>query len=440
MSTTPAIVLAVAMLFVLIAARAPIALALFTSAATGLILLDGFFLAADALKRLPYESAARYTLIIVPLYLAMGVFVRYSGGAEEIFRLAARRLRAIPGALGVATIAACAAFAAVSGSSIATVATIGKLSIQEMTKYGYAKHVAAGIVGTAGTLGVMIPPSIALVLYGILTGESIGRLLIAGIIPGLLTALIYATAVTIRATLRPELFSSGRGEIDPALYRSAKLGPVLQMLSIFLVIIGGIQFGIFTVIESAGIACGLSLVYFLANQYRSGALVAQFTESMREVVDVNAMTFGLLIGAGAFSYLLVSAGVPADFTKWVLSFDLPPALVVLALLFAFIPLGMFLDGIAMLLIGVPLTYPVVEALGYDGIWFGILVVKMIELGLITPPFGMNAFVISGVTKNEVTIPTAFRGLLWFVPLELLAIGLIFLFPDIVTFLPNLMRG
>lgn len=440
MTTGTAITVAIGLLFVLIATRTPVALALFASAASGLILMDGFTLAADALKRLPYESAARYTLIIVPLYLAMGVFVRYSGGAEEIFRLAARRLRAFPGALGVATIAACAAFAAVSGSSIATVATIGKLSIQEMTKYGYAKHVAAGIVGTAGTLGVMIPPSIALVLYGILTGESIGRLLIGGIIPGVMTALIYASAVMIRARLQPQLFSVGTKQTAATEYRPARLGPVLQMVSIFLVIIGGIQFGFFTVIESAGVACGLSLLYLVLNRFRSGDLLTQFTDAMREVVGVNAMTFGLLIGAGSFSYMLVSAGVPTDFTQWVLSFDLPPALVVLALLLAFVPLGMFLDGIAMLLIGVPLAYPVVDALGFDGIWFGILVVKMIELGLITPPFGMNAFVISGVTKNEITIPTAFRGLMWFVPLEFLAIGIIFLMPSLVTFLPNLMRG
>lgn len=440
MTSGIAISISIAVLFLLIATRTPIALALFASAASGLILMDGFALAADALKRLPYESAARYTLIIVPLYLAMGVFVRYSGGAEEIFRLAAQRFKAVPGALGVATIAACAAFAAVSGSSVATVATIGKLSIQEMTKYGYAKHVAAGIVGTAGTLGVMIPPSIALVLYGILTGESIGRLLIAGIIPGIMTALLYASAVMIRARLQPHLFSTYAKQSVATDHRTVRIGPVLQMASIFLVIIGGIQFGIFTVIESAGVACGLALLYFVMNRFRSGNLFAQFKDAMREVVSVNAMTFGLLIGAGSFSYMLVSAGAPADFTRWVLSFDLPPSLVVLVLLLAFVPLGMFLDGIAMLLIGVPLAYPVVSALGFDGIWFGILAVKMVELGLITPPFGMNAFVISGVTKNEITIPMAFRGLMWFVPLEFLAIGIIFLMPALVTFLPNLMRG
>jgi C4-dicarboxylate transporter DctM subunit len=436
--TSGVVLLSLLILFALLATKTPIALALLASAAIGMLLLDGAFLAADALSRLPYESASRYTLIIVPLYLAMGVFIRFSGGAEEIFRLAAGSLKKIPGGLGIATITACAAFAAVSGSSIATVATVGRVSIQEMIKYGYARHVAAGIVGSAGTLGIMIPPSVALVLYGILTGESIGRLLIAGILPGIMTAIIYAAAITIRARINPSLFGQG-AESNSADRSKARKLPILQMAAIFLVIIGGIQSGIFTVIESAGVACMLALVFFITNRARSGAFYTEFGSAMREVVNVNTMTFALLIGAGAFSYFLVSAGVPTAVTEWVLSLDVPPWVVVAVLLLAFVPLGMFLDGIAMLLIGVPLAYPVVDALGYDGIWFGILVVKMVELGLITPPFGMNAFVISGVAR-DISIPTAFRGLMWFVPLELFTITLIFLFPQIATFLPQLMRG
>lgn len=450
MDPVHAALIAVALLLLLLAIRAPVALGLLVAGAVGLLLTDGFTLAEITLTRRSFESVGRYVLIVIPFFLAMGVLVKESGIAQDLFAVAQRVFRRVPGGLAVATIFACSAFGAISGSSVATVASIGRIAIKEMRALGYRVSVAAGAVGASGTLSVMIPPSIAMVLYGIVTGESIGRMLIAGIVPGILTAVAYSAAVMVRAALRPAAFYATGGPSvpsTPAVSLGSSGGPaprlpyrsVVETVVLVTIVMGGIYTGFVTVVEAASLGAVAALVIFLLRRRReAGARLRRLRTSLLETTQLNAMTFLLLVGSGIFSYMLVSAGIPRDLSRFVASVEISPILTVLILLAIFIPLGMFLDPIAMLLIAVPLTYPIaVTELGFDGIWYGILVVKMTELALITPPLGLNAFVIAGVSE-DVSVEETFAGSLWYVPVDFAIIALLFAFPGIVTWLPNLM--
>jgi C4-dicarboxylate transporter, DctM subunit len=338
---------------------------------------------------------------------------------------------------------------------VATVAAIGPTAIREMRRYGYATEVAAGVVGASGTLGVLIPPSIALVLYAIISGESIGKMLIAGIVPGILSAVIYAGVIYLRARRRPELFGLALAAADRAQARAVPttgttslaggprigigraLSTLLRFAAIFAAVIGGMYAGIFTVTEAAAVGAAISIVYFVNDALAARQnLWTAFKGAILETVSLSSMTFALLLGGAVLTYFLVMAQFPVQVTRWVIAQDLPPALIVAAILLMFVPLGMFLDPISMLLIGIPLTYPIVTGLGYDGIWYGIMVVKLIEVGLVTPPFGLNAFVVSGAMR-DVSVEQAFRGILWFLPVDLLTIALFFAFPGVILWLPNL---
>jgi C4-dicarboxylate transporter DctM subunit len=475
------------LLFLLIT-KVPVGISLFVAGGVGVLLLDGADVAESALGRGTYSSAARYILIVIPFFLAMGVFVRHAGLAEALFKIAERLFRRLPGGLAVATIAACAGFAAISGTSVATVASIGHVAVAEMRRAGYSLVIAAGVVGAAGTLGALIPPSALIVLYGIISQESIGQLLIAGIIPGLISAIIYAGAIMLRARRDPASFGGGGvPEVDASSWLSGTvmLRVGLQFGVLVLVVVGGIYSGILTVVEASAAGAAIALVYQVLHRPRAiefdGLEVAPgatttgaahggspttggvggsvetssprdrepaaaahrpakaLRDALLETTETNSMIFLLLIGSGIFSSFLVSAGTPRAFANFVAALDVSPALVIVALLLMFIPLGMFLDPVSMLLIAVPLVHPVVLDLGFNGVWFGILVIKMSELALITPPFGMNGFVLAGVVP-DLSVEKAFQGLLWYAPLDAATIALLFAFPGLVLWLPNLAGG
>lgn len=440
--------LAVTVLIALMLIQVPVAFALLTAGTLGILFLEGLDIASATLARLPYETSARYVLVVIPMFIAMGVFAKNGRIAEDVFALANRALKKVRAGLPLATIGACATFAAISGSSVATVAALGPICVREMRRHGFSRELASGVVGAAGTLGVLIPPSVILVVYGLITMESIGALMIAGILPGLVTAVVYAAAITIRiyfgggvATDTAGPLGSEQDDIDRTCgtdERPVSFGALLRVLVLFTAVIGGIYTGMTTVTEAAALGAGLAFSFFLVDVFKTGGPeLARLGPALDETISTTGMIFALLIGASIFTYFLVSSGVPDAFTAFVLNLEAPPALIVAALLVAFIPLGMFLDGLSMMLIAVPLAYPIVTELGYDGIWFGILVVKAIELGLITPPFGLNAFVVSG-SISDVSLETAFRGLLWFVPVDIAVVVILFLFPEITLWLPQMM--
>jgi C4-dicarboxylate transporter, DctM subunit len=445
MSTTLLVGMAVLVLLALLAAGVPVAFSLAGAAIVGLVVYRGADITASTLGSLPYQSTAKTTLIVIPMFILMGVLASHARVAEDVFRVSHRLLRRLPGGLGLASIAACAGFGAVSGSSIATTATVGRVAIVEMRKYGYQTAFAAGIVAAAGTLSVLIPPSIVLVIYGIITGESIGALLTAGIIPGILSAIVFMVLVVVRARLRPSL-AGGDYEAEPidgAPALDAGKAPVgkgyaglLKITLLFGIVIGGIYSGLFTATEAASLGALAALFMLLADVFRFGVktLLHNLKNSLAEAASVTSFIFAVLVGASLFTFFLVSTGVTNAFTLWALDLPVPPVMIVILLLLIMLPLGMFLDPISIMLIVLPLAYPVITGLGYDGIWFAILTVKMIEIGLISPPVGLNVYVLAGTPG--VRMEDAFRGIAWFLPAELFTTTVLFLIPDLVTWLPN----
>jgi C4-dicarboxylate transporter DctM subunit len=431
------VVIVLGVLAVLLVLEMPVAFALIGSGTVGLVLLRSPSVAGATLASVPFQAAASYTLSVVPMFILMGLLAMHGNVAEDLFRLANRLFRGVRGGVAIATIATCAGFAAVCGSSVATAATVGRLTIDEMRRYGHQPEFAAAVVATAGTLGVLIPPSIVLVLFGIITNESIGRLLIAGVVPGILSAVVLSIGVVVLDRLgigrvaKPDAVETPAQPDQPLAWAG-----VLRLGLLFLVVIGGIYSGVFTATEAAAIGALTALLILLYRVARERiALWPVLAEALRGTASVTSMVFAVVVGASILSYFLVSAGVPGAFTEWVLGLDLPPRLLILLLLLALVPLGMFLDGISILLITVPLTYPVVKTLGYDGVWYAILVVKMIELGLITPPVGVNAFVVANCVKDT-SLERVFRAISFFIVLDLIIFLILFSFPVLVTWLPD----
>lgn len=454
MSLGMLIALALIILLALLVSGVPVAFALATSGIIGIVVSRSANVAASTMGTLPYQSTARFTLIVIPMFILMGLLASYARVAEDAFKISHRILHRLPGGLALASIAACAAFGAVSGSSVATAATVGRLSVAEMRKHGYQTSFAAGVVGAAGTLGVLIPPSIILVLYGIITGESIRMLLTAGIIPGILSAIIYAVVVMWKATrvgtITPMAVSVAAGggrepdaggiglseEVDDR----KGYGGLVKIAILFSIVMGGIYFGIFTATEAAAMGAAAAFVMLLLDVVRLGPrkLLRELFDSLAETASVTSFIFLILVGASIFTFFLVSAGVPGRFTTWVIALEVQPLMIVALLLLIMVPLGMFLDPVSIMLIVLPLAYPVVDELGFSGIWFGILVVKTIEIGLITPPVGINAYIISGAA--DVTVEDAFKGIMYFLPADAVTTMVLFAFPAIVLWLPNLMAG
>lgn len=449
MSIGLAVALVGVVMALLLFLRMPVWLALAISGAVGLVSLRGTGFVTSALATAAFEQASAFTLTIIPMFILLGVFAVRAKTAEQVFTIARRGFRRIPGGLGISTVAACAGFAAVSGSSIGTAATMSKLSVAEMRRAGYPTSLAGALVAVAGTLGAMIPPSLFLVLYAILSGESIGAMLIAGIIPGILSAIVYAVYVFFRTRRLPQIADEASldealtGAIDDGRARAAATRlpwrGLVRLAVIFLIIMGGIYTGLFTPTESAAIGALVAFIMLVLEYRRQGLreIVHQVVEALKETAKTTSMVFAIMIGSAVLSLFFVAARVPQMISGSVTALDVPDWLVVALLLALLLPLGMALESISILVITVPLIYPVASALGFDGIWLGIMIVKLIEIGMVTPPVGINCFVVAGTAK----IPTAavFRGVWPFVALEIGLLVLFFIAPDIVLWLPSLMR-
>lgn len=444
-----ALILVMVLLLTLLVTNVPVALALGGAGTVGIILLSGTSVTSKVLGTVPYNAVASYSLLVIPMFILLGMFALRAGLASDLFGITGQLLRWLPGGLGIATVASCAGFAAVTGSSIATVATLGKMSITEMSKRGYSKNFAAAIVAAGGTLGVLIPPSIILVIYGILTMESIGSLLIAGIIPGMLSAFAYALMVFTRIKLNPSLLnaievpeqhtlaqSTAEGERTPVSIGGG-ISAIVQISVLFLVVIGGIYSGLATATESGALAALIgAILVIIRHARRRGGLLVLLRNAIEETVALTSMCFAILIGAGIFTYFLVVGRIPSDLSRWVVSLDLPPTVVVLVLVLTLLPLGMFLDSLSICVIMVPLIYHPITELGFDGIWLGVIVVKLIEIGMITPPVGVNAYIAAGSVPGLAT-EKVFGHLVWFVLADLGVVAVLFAFPAIVTWLPAL---
>ena len=416
---------------VLIGLGVPVAISLGFIGLTGFALVNGFTSAVFIASAAPFESLFPYSLSVIPLFLMMGVFSARCGLSTDLFLAANTLVGRFRGGLAMATIGACAGFGAICGSSLATVATIGRVALPEMRRAGYDDRLASASIAAGGTLGVMIPPSILLIIYGLLTEQSIGKLFSAAILPGLLAVSLYAAAVAVMVRLNPKL--AGPPPTDSRI-NWAHLRRAWPVAAIFTVVIGGIQGGLFSPTEAA--AVGAAGAVLLAGFRRSLNRTALWA-SMYETVSMTGMIALIIVGAALFNAFVETTGLPQYLIAAVENSGLPPFGVLVLIILFYLVLGCFMDSMSMIMLTVPFVFPLITVLGFDPIWFGILVVTVAELGLITPPVGMNLFVIQGVAPGLASV-TVMRGILPFIVADILRLAVIVLVPALSLYLPSQM--
>jgi len=381
----------------------------------------------------PFSLVANFTIVAVPLFLFMGLLAFHAGFTHDIYYAARVWLSGLHGGLAMASTAGCAMFAAVSGSSLATASAMGKISVPEMLRYRYDPGLATGVVAASGTLGALIPPSILMIIYGLFTEESIGKLLLAGLIPGLLSALIYMGMIWVRASMNPNLAPKAEAVTWGDRFRALK--GTWSILALFTIVMGGIYFGIVTPTEAAAAgAAGAWILGVITGRLNLEKSRLALVESTQQVASI----FALIIGAKLFVGFIAVTGVAHSLTAWATSFDVPAVVILISLSLVFIVLGTFMDSIGLLLLTLPIVTPIVQALGYDLIWFSVIMIKFLEIGLITPPVGLNVYVLKSVVGDKVPLETIFKGIIWFLVMDVLTLALLILFPQITLFLPDVM--
>lgn len=475
---TGVVVGVIVLLLVLLLLRVPVAISLGVAGVTGLLLLEGFNYTTNVMGSDPFSQTASYGLTIIPMFILMGMFAVRARVAEYVFAIANRVVGKFPGGLGIATVVASAGFSAVSGSSIGTAATMSRLAVGEMRRAGYPASIATAVVAVAGTLGSMIPPSTFLVLYAILAQQSVGQMLAAGIVPGVLSAIAYALYIMIAsiierrrdkrsevrhdATTLKEAVEQAHGDLvernakkngpasnvvvktappvsstEKVRYRDLPWRGLVYIAILFTIVLGGMYSGLFTATESAAFGAIAAVLILIVERRKAGArqVWEDIKASLRETASTSAMVFFIVIGSGLLSAFFIAARVPGMIADGVDSLALSPLMTIGLLLLALIPLGMVLESLSILVITVPLLYPIASEFGMDGIWLGILIVKFIEIGMVTPPVGINVFVVSGITG--VKTETVFKGVLPFFFVDLALIAVFFFWPELVLFLPSL---
>ena len=413
------------LLLVLMILRVPVALTMLIVGVVGFAQIISWDAAVAQLKTVPVEVLSNYSFSAVPMFILMGVLAAHSGMAGKLFDSTRIICGGWKGGLAIAAVGSCGIFSAISGSSLATASTMTRVALPEMERYGYNRGLATGALAAGGTLGIMIPPSIALLIYAILTEQSVGDMFMAGLIPGLLGLVMYSLTVTVVMYLRPSLAVAG--EPTPWKEKLRSLTGLVPFFGVFLVMILGIYFGAFTPTEGASVGAFATLIYALVKGMRS----AQLWASIQETLALSAVVFFMLVGAETLGYFISVSRISFSITDVLYGMDLTPIVVVLCILALYFVLGMFMDSIAMLVITVPVVYPIIQAMGIDPVWFGILTVLTVELGLMTPPVGMNVFVIKAMAPH-VGLGEIFKGVAPFVVSDLIRLALLIAFPILST--------
>jgi len=425
--------LGTALVFVLLFLGMPIAFALMLVGLAGISVLASVEAALPVVARTVYEVSSYYPYTVIPLFIVMGGFAGSSGLTHQLYQTFDKWFRRMPGGLSVATIAACAGFAAVSGSSVATAATMGSVALPEMRRFRYSPRLATGSIAAGGTLGFLIPPSIGFIVYGMLTEQSIGKLLIAGVIPGVILASAYIAVVVGWVKLRPEMAPASPGRVSWR-ERFAALSAIWETFAIFLLVMGGIYAGFFTPTEAGAVgATALFLVALIKRKLTRTNLVS----SLYETVRITVMVLFLVAGANVFSYFLALSTIPMKVAGWASGLAVSRYLILVMIILVYLFLGCFLDAISMMVLTLPVVFPVILNLGFDPIWFGVIAVLMMEAGLITPPMGLNVFTVAGVAPG-VSVEEIFRGVAPFLISIFVIVVLVTLFPQLALFLPGMM--
>ncbi|MGE0873950.1 MAG: TRAP transporter large permease [Burkholderiales bacterium] len=399
----------------------------------GLVWMLGWDAGAGMAGTIPHSKSVTYTLSVLPMFILIGFLAFHAGLTEKLFDAARKWLGWVPGGLAVATVMAATGFAAVSGASTATAAVFSRVAIPDMLKYGYDKRLAAGVVAAGGTLATLIPPSAILVIYAIIVEESVGALLIAGFLPGIVSALIYVTLIVAMAKRNPALVGRALEGVTWS-DRWKSVPGTLPIFAVVLIIFSAMYLGWATPTEAG--ALGAFVVFVLA--LMRGMRWRGLKDALLESAKLTVMIFSIIWGVLMFVRFLGFAGLPEAFAKWVVALDLPPVAILICILLFYTILGMFMDAIGMLLLTLPVVYPAVIALGFDSIWFGIIVVKMAEICLITPPIGLNCFVVNGV-RPDIPLSTVFRGIFPFFIADVITVAVFIAFPEIILWLPRTMN-
>ncbi|WP_029066114.1 TRAP transporter large permease [Labrenzia sp. DG1229] len=429
-----------AAVLVLVMLRIPIAFAMGFVGMIGFMIETSYRASISMAARLIIDTSQDYGLSVVPLFILMGLFVNKAGISRELYAASNAFLGHLRGGLAMATIVACGGFAAISGSSLATAATMSKVAMPEMRRFGYSDKLSTASIAAGGTLGILIPPSVILVIYGLLTETSIGKLFVAGVIPGLIGILLYLVAVKYTVWRDPD--AGPAGPRATGAQKLSALKDVWAVLLLFFLVIGGL-YGVFDIpplnlsfspTEAAGM--GAMGAFLIAIARRRLSISTTF-EALRETAMTTAGLFAVLIGAWIFSNFVNVAGLPAALSNLVTAYDLPPWMVMCIILLIYIALGCVFESLSMLLLTVPIFFPIVTGLGYDPIWFGVIVVVVTEISLITPPVGLNVFVLRAVVR-DVPTATIFKGVTPFWMVDIVRLLLLLSLPALVLFLPNQM--
>ncbi len=419
-------------LFVLMLLRVPVGMAMGLVGVTGYGYIVGMEPALKMVGQTTMRTVTDQSFAVIPMFMLMGAFVSISGVSRELFRAANAFMGHLRGGLGVATVLACGGFAAICGSSVATAATFSKVAYPEMRHYNYPKSFATGVIAAGGTLGIMIPPSTVLAVYAILTQQDIGKLFMAGVMPGLLAIAMYILTIALIVMAKPGFLPAGErkswGE------RLASLKDVWAPLALFVFVIGGLYGGLFTPSEAGGMGAAGA---FILGVVRRRLNLAQIREALLEATRTSAAVFTVLIGALLFGYFLTITQTPQKVTEFLTGLGMSRYALLAIIMGMYLVLGCLMDAMAMIILTVPIIYPLILQLGFDPIWFGVIIVMTVELGLIHPPVGMNVFVIKSVVQ-DVSFTQIFRGVLPFIGTDLIRLVILIAFPAIALWLPGRM--
>jgi C4-dicarboxylate transporter, DctM subunit len=430
MSTDAVAITGFVVLFALMLLRVPIGMAMGLVGVGGFAYLSGSGPALKIVGHTTMRTVTDFNFAVIPLFLLMGSLATTSGMSRELFRAANSFLGHLRGGLGIATIAACGGFSAICGSSVATAATFSRVAYPEMRRFGYPQSFATGVIAAGGTLGIMIPPSTVFAVYGLITEQDVGKLFVAGIVPGILAILMYMGTITIIGAVRPGFLPAG-----PRSSWKERLDGVRDIwatILLFAFVIGGIYGGMFTATEAAGMGAGGA---FLIGIARGRLSSADILRSLLEATRTTAAVFTVLIGALLFGYFLTITQTPQKVAEFLGSLGIGAYGILGIILLMYLVLGCLMDALAMIILTIPIIFPVITALGFNPIWFGVVIVMTVELGLIHPPVGMNIFVIKSVVE-DVKISTIFYGVLPFIITDLIRLAILVAFPMLALWLPS----
>lgn len=426
-------IIGIAALFLLIFSRMPVGFVMAIVGFIGFGYLVSFDASLNLIAKDVFAVFSSYNLTVIPLFVLMGQLAYHAGISARLFDAAYKFMGHLPGGLAIATIGACAAFSAICGSTNATAATMAAATLPEMKRYNYKPGIATGVVAAGGSLGILIPPSIIFIVYGILTEQSIGKLFIAGVLPGILLTGLFALTIVIWTMIDPS--QAPRGPKASFADRIHSLSGLMETLILFLLVMGGLFVGFFTPTEAGAIgACGTLIVAVV----RRNLTWQGFITSLFETTRMSCMILVIVAGATIFGHFLAVSTIPFEIASWITGFNLPPAVIMSMIILLFLIGGCVIDALALIMLTVPIFFPVVTHLGYDPLWFGVVIVLITQIGVITPPVGINVYIVSGVAR-DVPLEVIFKGVMPLLIALIIGTFLLIPFPQIALFLPGLMK-